>query len=76
VSNYKDRISAALAIGNEGINNADPDWRIPYYMAADYFLELKDDKNALSRLRPSILAEFRHQVERAAENGRSLGNDP
>jgi hypothetical protein len=47
VSNYKDRISAALAIGNEGINNADPDWRIPYYMAADYFLELKDDKNAL-----------------------------
>lgn len=44
---YTARISDALAVGTAGIRNADPDWRIPYYMAADYFLELKDNKNAL-----------------------------
>ena len=44
---YAARVTDALAIGEQGIQNADPDWRIPYYMAADYFLELKDDKNAL-----------------------------
>jgi hypothetical protein len=46
-SSYAGRVTDALAIGEQGIQNADPDWRIPYYMAADYFLELKDDKNAL-----------------------------
>lgn len=40
-------VTTALAIGRRGIRSADPDWRIPYYMASDYFLELKDDKNAL-----------------------------
>ena len=44
---YAARVTDALAIGEQGILNADPDWRIPYYMATDYFLELKDDKNAL-----------------------------
>jgi len=46
-SKYPARVQDALAIGSEGIHAADPDWRLPYYMAADYFLELKDDKNAL-----------------------------
>jgi hypothetical protein len=44
---YAGRVTTALAIGEQGILNADPDWRIPYYMATDYFLELKDDKDAL-----------------------------
>jgi hypothetical protein len=44
---YAARVTDALAIGEQGIKNADPDWRIPYYMATDYFLELKDDKDAL-----------------------------
>jgi hypothetical protein len=44
---YAARIADALAIGGRGIRDADPDWRIPYYMATDYFLELKDSKNAL-----------------------------
>jgi hypothetical protein len=44
---YAARVTDALNIGEQGIRNADPDWRIPYYMATDYFLELKDDKNAL-----------------------------
>lgn len=46
-AHYAGRVSDALRIGEQGIENADPDWRIPYYMAADYFLELKDDKDAL-----------------------------
>ncbi len=46
-SSYAGRVTDALAIGTQGIHNADPDWRISYYMAADYFLELKDDKDAL-----------------------------
>lgn len=44
---YAGRVADALAIGEQGIHDADPDWRIPYYMATDYFLELKDDKDAL-----------------------------
>jgi len=46
-THYAGRVTDALAIGKQGIENSDPDWRIPYYMATDYFLELKDMKNAL-----------------------------
>jgi hypothetical protein len=41
-----DALTRAQAIGREGIANADPDWRIPYYMAINYYLELKDLKDA------------------------------
>jgi len=41
-----DAVAQAQAIGQEGIANADPDWRIPYYMALNYYLELKDLKDA------------------------------
>jgi hypothetical protein len=44
---YAGRVTDALAIGGRGIENADPDWRIPYYMATDYFLELKDYQDAI-----------------------------
>jgi len=37
----------ALAIGRQGILNADPDWRIPYYMAIDYYLDDRDEAAAL-----------------------------
>jgi len=47
IPNFAGRVTDALAVGEQGIRDADPDWRIPYYMASDYFLELKDDKNAL-----------------------------
>ena len=43
----QDRIAQSLAIGERGIENADPDWRIPYWMATTYFLEKKDNKDAL-----------------------------
>ncbi len=46
-AHYAGRVTDALAIGEDGMRNSDPDWRIPYYMATDYFLELKDTKNAL-----------------------------
>lgn len=39
--------SIALAIGRQGIANADHDWRIPYYMAIDYYLDDKDEAIAL-----------------------------
>jgi hypothetical protein len=42
-----DRDAVALAIGARGIANADPDWRIPYYMAADFYLDRKDTASAL-----------------------------
>lgn len=41
-----DAVAQANAIGERGIANADPDWRIPYYMALNYYLELKDLKDA------------------------------
>lgn len=46
-THFKDGVSDAVAIGKNGVANADPDWRIPYYLATTYFLELKDMKNAL-----------------------------
>ena len=45
--NYPDGLSEAMVIGREGLQSADPDWRISYYMATNYFLNLKDTKNAL-----------------------------
>ncbi len=45
-STFPDVLGYSFKIGEEGIANADPDWRIPYYMAINYYLELKDYKNA------------------------------
>jgi len=36
-------VKQADAIGQQGIANADPDWRIPYYVATNEFLYAKDD---------------------------------
>lgn len=41
-----DPIATAQAIGEQGLQNADPDWRIPYYMATNYYLEEHDTKDA------------------------------
>ncbi|HUC01633.1 MAG TPA: hypothetical protein VMA75_01890 [Candidatus Paceibacterota bacterium] len=41
-----DAIAQSTAIGEEGIANGDPDWRIPYYMATNEFLYAKDDAAA------------------------------
>jgi hypothetical protein len=46
-STYPDALQQSIAIGQEGIKNGDPDWRVPYYMATNYFLQLKDTKEAL-----------------------------
>ena len=40
-------VQTADAIGERGLAAADPDWRIPFYMATNYYLELKDKKDAL-----------------------------
>jgi hypothetical protein len=44
---FPDAMKDAMAIGQEGLRNADPDWRIPYYMATNYFVSLKDPTEAL-----------------------------
>ncbi|MEK9156222.1 MAG: hypothetical protein AAB360_02865 [Patescibacteria group bacterium] len=36
----------AVTLADKGIRDADPDWRIPYYLAATYHIDLKDYKNA------------------------------
>lgn len=46
IPSYKERVSAALAIGERGLADADPNWQIPFYMGTTYHLELKDYKNA------------------------------
>jgi hypothetical protein len=43
---YKDGPSTALAVGEKGLAEADPNWQIPFYMGAIYQLELNDRKNA------------------------------
>ena len=47
INNLPNRDAVAIAIGKQGIADADPDWRIAYYTATDYYLDLKDDKDAL-----------------------------
>jgi len=42
-----DSVTQAEAIGKQGIAAADPDWRIPYYMATNEFLYAKNDQAAL-----------------------------
>jgi hypothetical protein len=39
-------VAQSVAIGKQGIADADPDWRIPYYMATNEFLYAKDDTAA------------------------------
>ncbi len=40
-------VEQADAIGIQGLANADPDWRIPYYMATNEFLYAKNEQEAL-----------------------------
>lgn len=40
-------VQTANAIGERGLGVADPDWRIPFYMATNYYLELHDKADAL-----------------------------
>jgi hypothetical protein len=47
LNNLPNRDAIAVAIGKQGIASADPDWRIAYYTATDYYLDLKDEKDAL-----------------------------
>lgn len=47
VAAYPNAVAAANAIGERGLAAADPDWRIPFYMATNYYLYLKDKEDAL-----------------------------
>jgi hypothetical protein len=44
---FPDGLKDAMVIGNRGLQTADPDWRIAYYMAMNYYLGLNDMKDAL-----------------------------
>jgi hypothetical protein len=46
-ADYPDAVTTSIAIGKVGLATADPDWRIPYYMAMNYYLSLHDEKDAL-----------------------------
>ncbi len=41
-----DMNTQAIELAKQGIRDADPDWRIPYYLATIYHIFLKDRKNA------------------------------
>ena len=43
---YADGVQAAISIGKRGIEQADPDWQIPFYLAVIYHIDLKDKTNA------------------------------
>ncbi|HTY39840.1 MAG TPA: hypothetical protein VMC43_01990 [Candidatus Paceibacterota bacterium] len=45
---YSKRVSAAIEIGQRGTKDAAPDWRIPFYTATTYYLELKDRADAIT----------------------------
>jgi hypothetical protein len=43
---YTTGLQDAMTIGAQGLKDSDPDWRIPYYMATNYYLALHDNKDA------------------------------
>lgn len=43
---YPDRVNETVRIGKLGVAQSEPDWRIPFYLAVTYHLELKDKVNA------------------------------
>ena len=47
ITSLSNAVTTANAIGERGLAVADPDWRIPFYMATNYYLELKDKNDAL-----------------------------
>lgn len=40
------RLEAAVAVGKRGVVSSEPDWRIPFYLAAVYHIYLRDSANA------------------------------
>lgn len=43
---YPDAIDSAILIGERGVHQADPDWRVSFYLAVDYYLYKHDFVNA------------------------------
>jgi hypothetical protein len=43
---YATGLADAMTIGQRGLANADPDWRIPFYLATNYYLDYHDTKDA------------------------------
>jgi len=43
---YTTGLADSMAIGERGLQDANPDWRIPYYMATNYYLDEHDMKDA------------------------------
>ena len=63
----------SIAIGQQGLQNADPDWRIPYYMATNYYLEVRDMKTAALYFdRAAHTPGIPYYAQRFAEN---FGNE-
>jgi hypothetical protein len=44
---YTTGLADAVTIGTRGLQDSDPDWRIPYYLGTDYYLYIHDEKTAL-----------------------------
>ncbi len=47
IQRFPNRHAVAAEIGARGVRDGDSDWRVPYYLGATYYLDLKDEKNAL-----------------------------
>ena len=47
-SSDPDGLAQSFTIGAKGLASGEPDWRIPYYMAINYYLTKKDLKDAAS----------------------------
>lgn len=45
-SKHPESLNAAIEIGEKGIEAAEPNWKLPFYMASIYHINLKDTANA------------------------------
>jgi len=44
---YPDAVNAAIEIGDRGVREADPDWRVSFFLATLYYLDKNDRPDAL-----------------------------
>ena len=73
VTHFPQAISDSMTIGQLGLTHADPDWRIPYYMAFNYYLQLKDPVSALKYF--DIAAQTPGVPEFAQRFAENFGSD-
>jgi len=68
-SKYENAIAEAIKIGERGVKESEPNWQVPFYLAVNYHLYLKDTENAVKNFdKASLIPGIPEIVRRFAIN--------